>query len=621
MKNFLIGTPVWIRGSQGEEITKMLRRLLLFGLIFFIAKFSFAAEIDWSGEFNQSWSNPLNWDDEQVPADGDDVYLWNATSVNKNVNYDTSDLSLNNLVVNNGINLNLPNNLSVVNSEIIGLDAGSSTINHSFGANNVIGDFILGSQLGAAGTYNQNGGDLLVGGWAIIGNDGRGIFNHTGGKFELTGGSADLYLGFYPDSHGEYSLSNAAILNTGWQYVGYFGEGVFDQYGGTNSQLTGFNPSGHEFNVGTEAGSHGVYNLIGGKLETVNAFIAHFGDSTGTLNQAGGIHYVGANLIVGGSHVDYELNLDESVIKDSITPRQGNGTYILNSPLPDDPSLVNLDVTGNTYLGNGGTGTFNHLQGSHRIQGDLNIGNMAVYDIRDGNENLIDKVLMPGTGTYNLNGGNLTIGGTLTVQNHKDAIGTFNMAGGKLTANGIVNNGVFNHSGGEVFADVENHGTLFAKGIFTGNLLNKGVVNPGSSPGMLTINGDYSQDALGVLNIELAGLDQGTQYDFLNITGSANLAGTLNVSLLNSFSPAIGNTFDILYAEKGLGGTTFNFANLPNDGRAWALSYGVNTVKLAVVPEPVSSALFLLGAGALAGVRRLRKKNLLKKLDKGIRSD
>jgi hypothetical protein len=77
-------------------------------------------------------------------------------------------------------------------------------------------------------------------------------------------------------------------------------------------------------------------------------------------------------------------------------------------------------------------------------------------------------------------------------------------------------------------------------------LLIQSHLAPGLSPGLLAVNGNYIQRAGGTLQIELGGLTAGTQYDRLAITGEATLGGTLNVSLLGGFRPAVGDSFQIL---------------------------------------------------------------------------
>jgi hypothetical protein len=46
--------------------------------------------------------------------------------------------------------------------------------------------------------------------------------------------------------------------------------------------------------------------------------------------------------------------------------------------------------------------------------------------------------------------------------------------------------------------------------------------------------------------MEIGGLTPGTEFDRLTISGSATLAGTLDLLLINGFDPGIGNTFQIL---------------------------------------------------------------------------
>ena len=63
-------------------------------------------------------------------------------------------------------------------------------------------------------------------------------------------------------------------------------------------------------------------------------------------------------------------------------------------------------------------------------------------------------------------------------------------------------------------------------------------MNPGAvgSAGILTINGNYTQSTAASLNIEVGGTGAGSGYDWLAVSGTATLAGTLNVSLINGFT-------------------------------------------------------------------------------------
>jgi hypothetical protein len=70
-------------------------------------------------------------------------------------------------------------------------------------------------------------------------------------------------------------------------------------------------------------------------------------------------------------------------------------------------------------------------------------------------------------------------------------------------------------------------------------------VDPGPSAARISISGNYIQNPGGVLDVEIGGVLDG-QFDQLAVTGSASLHGMLSVSLINGFTPAIGDRFRIL---------------------------------------------------------------------------
>ena len=100
-----------------------------------------------------------------------------------------------------------------------------------------------------------------------------------------------------------------------------------------------------------------------------------------------------------------------------------------------------------------------------------------------------------------------------------------------------------------------NGGTLQGFGTVTGNLVNGGTVHPGDGPGILTVTGNYTQTSSGTLEIQIGGPNAGTGYSQLSITGTAALGGTLDVGLLDGFTPYNGETFTIL-TSAGLNSST-----------------------------------------------------------------
>jgi len=180
-----------------------------------------------------------------------------------------------------------------------------------------------------------------------------------------------------------------------------------------------------------------------------------------------------------------------------------------------------------------------------------------------------------GTQTLAIGGQSLTATSTVDVA----ANGRITMAGGNLAA-----------TSGTTIA-----GGLTATGTVAGAVNNNGFVAPGQSPGTLTINGNYAQGAAGALNIEVGGLTAGTQHDQVVVNGNATLAGTLNVSLVNGFIPANGNTFTILTGTAVTGNFTTN--NLPAlaGGLTWQVNVGATSVQLVIVPGGGGGAATQLG--------------------------
>jgi hypothetical protein len=74
----------------------------------------------------------------------------------------------------------------------------------------------------------------------------------------------------------------------------------------------------------------------------------------------------------------------------------------------------------------------------------------------------------------------------------------------------------------------------------------------------LTVDGDLTMGASSDLAFDIANVG----HDFVDVTGAATLAGTIDVTQLGSFTPAAGATYTILSAAEGITNLGVNF-NLP----------------------------------------------------------
>jgi hypothetical protein len=266
------------------------------------------------------------------------------------------------------------------------------------------------------------------------------------------------------------------------------------------------------------------------------------------------------------------------MIGDSITIT-GTGDSLINhghltisSPL--DTSIINTFLWNNPF-GNGKTpGTIDILSGKVQFGSGSNAGAMSVSG--DAEVFINGTLTNNSSGTITMNGG-AEIQGNGTLDNG----GQTNSQGSTLlaathTVIGVVFHNFADSGFLEIFADtltLLNGGTnagdinihagavLRVFGTFTnlptgvihgGGVLdvsgatyyNQGAINPGSSPGTLTVVGNLNTS--GTINIELAGLNPGTQYDRLLISESTTLGGVLNLSRLGGFIPSITDTFRFL---------------------------------------------------------------------------
>ena len=101
-------------------------------------------------------------------------------------------------------------------------------------------------------------------------------------------------------------------------------------------------------------------------------------------------------------------------------------------------------------------------------------------------------------------------------------------------------------------------------------IVSGGAVFPGSSPGTLTLEGDYAQTAGARLEIEISGAPASARYDVLELTGSASIGGSLVIHFVDGFAPKAGQRFEFLTAAGGIRGA---FAGVEVTGVAAGFAY------------------------------------------------
>jgi hypothetical protein len=235
------------------------------------------------------------------------------------------------------------------------------------------------------------------------------------------------------------------------------------------------------------------------------------------------------------------------------------------------------------------TGTINEvLESSDPFDSEVSVGTLI-------NRGTINDSGMVIGDTFN-NRGTLNIS-SVGVFNGSNGVGSFVQTAGQTIVNGTLNS--------TATIQIEG-GRLSGNGTINGNVVMGGIISPGNSPGILTINGNYTQTAFGAYVAELAGLTAGTSYDQVDVNGTADLHGKLDVNLLNGFTVALGDNFILMKYDSETG--TFSMVDLPklSNGLMWDLSYDPGFLDLSVTngvtttPEP--STYLLWGTVGLLGI-------------------
>ena len=129
-------------------------------------------------------------------------------------------------------------------------------------------------------------------------------------------------------------------------------------------------------------------------------------------------------------------------------------------------------------------------------------------------------------------------------------------------------------------------GSLTGSGTVIGNVSNAGAVGPGQSPGTLNINGNYAQSAGGIFDVEIGGPAAG-QFNQINASGSATLAGALDVSLVNGYQPAQGASTSFLSANAVSGAFSNVINTTPGSAYSFSADYSTpNAVRVVVTSVP-----------------------------------
>ncbi|MFO0790576.1 MAG: autotransporter-associated beta strand repeat-containing protein [Pirellulales bacterium] len=459
-----------------------------------------------------------------------------------------SNLGTGNLAFNGGT-LRLAD-ASTINRPIT-LNAGGGTID-----TNSLNPTISGA-IGGAGTFSKTGwGTLLL----------TGPNSYTGGtqiSLHYLQGNTNSIKGNI--SFSTNGLSKGVIFDHATGFVGGFGntisgEGGVTKIGDGTLALTGAN----NYSVGTTISGGTLAILSDSNLGQVSAPLALSG---GVLRTDAGVTIARqVELNFSASSIDtigFNSTITGKITGSGRLVKYGTGVLNLRGATNDysGGTLIDagtLSVTSDANLGassgavelRGGTlRTDAAISGTHPIS--------LVFSGGSINTNGFDSTwngLISGSGTLTKTGG-----GSLTLPGVNTYTGGTSITGGRLSVNGSVTGPTF----------VDTGATLGGNGTIGGSVTGPGHVAPGNSPGILTINGNYTQDAASELEIEIAKgtlpVTPGVDHDQLRVGGTAKLLGNLNFVMYNGYIPSAGDRVRFLD------------------------TFGAGTVDLTVEPNKIST--------------------------------
>ena len=514
--------------------------------------------------------------------------------------------------------------------------------------------------LGGTGTLNiQEGGTVHTNATTLLGfePDSIGTATVTGANSTWTN-DANFYVGGSNTAAGGTGTLNVNIGGTVTvaDTLKVWDTGTVNLNGGTLrfGELNLAPNANFNFNFGTVAlngdlmfdATSAVASVIPNHTLTIGKHLQVDGQLTLLTPVKIGDGQLSAGSILNPALLDFEsgtLGLTQADLNVSSTGLFGDTLSLHASQTINVTHAVNVATDGRIEL-NGGHLNANTLNNHAVIQGHGRIGaslnNTATGQIR---ANSTDAILFTGTG--NLNHGNINLSGGTVEFTHKllnSSTGAINGRGVLIVSEGLNHQGQMNLSGGftDVYGDVKvtedasivvsggatatffddvNHngqeirtgtnsittffGTVSGAGSFTGSgsVYFEGIFSPGNSPDLVVIEGDANFGSSNLLVMELGGTRSGVDHDKVITMEYLMAGGTLDIRFINSFTPDIGDTFDLLDFDSAMG----SFANilLPTltGGKSFDTSLLLTTGVISVVPEPTTA--LLVSIFSLVGLR------------------
>jgi len=511
-----------------------MKKLILL-LLFITVSTMASAQSTWTGAGSDTnWDTEANWSPPSEPTTSSNVIIPTGFTVTLNVasSIKSIDLQGNSVFeMNSYLTITTPSTFGV--NTTVNWNSGTISGNTTLTASGVINMLTNTSHTIQGGLILDNQGilNVLSAGPFWINGAGSNLNNPIGGIIDLQEG---VNISSSSGSGALGVLNNAGLIKK-------TGVGITSQItilmNNNNGIIQVEEGTLYLFNSEKNL-NDGIYNVFTGATMDWSTTIKPTGTLTGTID--GDLNWTGVVNIPTGETATFNFSEDDNfnwntgnlsaggtLINSNVLKAVGGDSRIIGGTTLDNQGVLNVlssiivNDAGST-LKNSIGGIINMpLQGTN-ILSSTGSGFLGVLN----NEGLIIK---SGTGTLS------TI--TMILVN----IGTINVEAGVLV---ITESGTSQFTN-EVSGIVKGIGVIDLPAV--ANYTNKGTFAPGLSPGELTVQGNFVSTATSVLDIELNGFAQGTEYDLLDIQGNAVLEGNLTVSM--SFVATVGEEFTILTAN------------------------------------------------------------------------
>jgi len=319
---------------------------------------------NWSGGNNWSAVSAAGADNGGVPIVGEAANIVHTDGTARTVTLDVSTPSLGVLsidltgagVTTDTLSITSNNNLTAAVLDVGGYNGaaftnGRGAIVQSAGTTTVStgGDLILGVGSGSTGTYTLSGGALVTNQSEFVALSGTGTFSHTAGTNTINANAfGSFFVGYNADATGTYNLSGTGeLLSYEDEYIGYSGDGYFNQTGGSNT-ISG---AGNNLYLGYNTGSLGNYTLTGGTLTVGNDLVVGNAGTGNLFIQNNATAYVTNNLSINGTSA---VNLNGGTLRFNTIGGTGGLSrlnYTAGTIQLAGPRTFDTDVTIKTLFG------------------------------------------------------------------------------------------------------------------------------------------------------------------------------------------------------------------------------------------------------------------------------